>query len=436
MTMLRAVLLSLAFVATMAVAATPRPSSAQSLAERISRAPDGVVRISYPARPGVCGDGEGIVIRDAQGDGNFTIYREWNGISTGGDGREADCEQGPVHVNLSVESGRVTGLRAYVGEGRAGGSSVGTDLGMVPAEEAARYLLSLAESAPEEVGEDAVLPAVLARDVDIGDDLLRIGRADDVPVDTREQAVFWVGQLGGREAVRGLQRLVADASVDDRVREHGIFALSQTGEDEDADYLRDLYGRLRGDELKEKAIFAVSQTRGGESRRWLLGIAEDGGEPDGLREKAIFWASQTGASLDELDALYSRLDERDLKEQLIFGYAQRKEAPATDRLLRIARQEPDGELREKAVFWLGQAAGREVTGELRGLVEDDGIDTEVREQAVFALSQRPRDEGVPALIEIARNSRSAELRKKALFWLGQSGDPRALDLFEEILRQR
>ena len=63
-----------------------------------------------------------------------------------------------------------------------------------------------------------------------------------------------------------------------------------------------------------------------------------------------------------------------------------------------------------------------------------GEDIEIRKQAVFALSQRPTEEGVPALIRIARTNRHAELRKTALFWLGQSEDPRALTLFEEILR--
>ena len=53
---------------------------------------------------------------------------------------------------------------------------------------------------------------------------------------------------------------------------------------------------------------------------------------------------------------------------------------------------------------------------------------------MFALSQRPAEEGVPALIRIARTHRHPELRKQALFWLGQSEDPRALSLFEEILR--
>ena len=75
------------------------------------------------------------------------------------------------------------------------------------------------------------------------------------------------------------------------------------------------------------------------------------------------------------------------------------------------------------------------TQSLDTLARDSGVDREVRESAIFALSQRPRDEGVPALIHIVRTSRDSELRKKALFWLGQSRDPRAIDLFEELLKK-
>jgi HEAT repeat protein len=52
------------------------------------------------------------------------------------------------------------------------------------------------------------------------------------------------------------------------------------------------------------------------------------------------------------------------------------------------------------------------------------------------LSQLRREEGVPILIRIARTHASPSVRKKALFWLGQSGDPRAIALFEEILTER
>ena len=48
---------------------------------------------------------------------------------------------------------------------------------------------------------------------------------------------------------------------------------------------------------------------------------------------------------------------------------------------------------------------------------------EVRKQAVFALSQRPADEGVPALIRIARSNPHAELRKTGALLAGPERGP-------------
>jgi len=45
----------------------------------------------------------------------------------------------------------------------------------------------------------------------------------------------------------------------------------------------------------------------------------------------------------------------------------------------------------------------------------------------------PKDEGVPLLIGLARTNRNPQVRKQAMFWLGQSKDPRALAFFEEVL---
>jgi HEAT repeat protein len=92
------------------------------------------------------------------------------------------------------------------------------------------------------------------------------------------------------------------------------------------------------------------------------------------------------------------------------------------------------ERRRSAVFWLGQAAGAAVDGALDSIAGDTGTDREVRKQAVFVLSQRSSEEAIPALLRVARMSPDPELRRTALFWLGQSNDPRAIDLFEEILR--
>jgi HEAT repeat protein len=57
----------------------------------------------------------------------------------------------------------------------------------------------------------------------------------------------------------------------------------------------------------------------------------------------------------------------------------------------------------------------------------------VKKRAVFALSQLPKDEGIPLLIKVAKTNQNAAVRKQAMFWLGQSKDQRALDFFAEIL---
>jgi len=62
-----------------------------------------------------------------------------------------------------------------------------------------------------------------------------------------------------------------------------------------------------------------------------------------------------------------------------------------------------------------------------------GADTEVQKQAVFALSQRPKDEAVPILMKIAKTHANPEVRKMAIFWLGQIDDDRVLPFFKEIL---
>lgn len=102
-------------------------------------------------------------------------------------------------------------------------------------------------------------------------------------------------------------------------------------------------------------------------------------------------------------------------------------------LLDIARDRGiPTDIREDATFWLGQMAGHAVAGDLEDLTGDEAVDLEVREAAVFALSELDGDEGIEALLRIARRG-DPRIREKAMFWLADSGDPRALALFEEIL---
>jgi len=106
-------------------------------------------------------------------------------------------------------------------------------------------------------------------------------------------------------------------------------------------------------------------------------------------------------------------------------------------LLELARdRQLDDEVRESAIFWLGVQAGQKVSHDLEAIVDDDSEEMEIREHAVFALSQALEDdheEAVDTLGRIATENPHTQLRQTALFWLAQHDDPAVLDLFESIL---
>jgi len=111
-------------------------------------------------------------------------------------------------------------------------------------------------------------------------------------------------------------------------------------------------------------------------------------------------------------------------------------------LLRIAKADTRGGRRRghDVIFWLAQYAAARLAGSddpfaARGL-RDESDEEDVKEHAVFALSQLHNGEGVEPLMQVARTNKDQRVRAKAMFWLGESGDPRALDLFEQVLTGR
>lgn len=132
-----------------------------------------------------------------------------------------------------------------------------------------------------------------------------------------------------------------------------------------------------------------------------------------------------------LDFLLANIDGN---ERLVHAIATHEHPRVVPELSKLARHHERTKVRREAIFWLGQRAGDKAAGELRRAVDEDPEDA-VREHAVFAISQLPREKSVPLLIDLVKHKRAA-VRKKAIFWLAQTGDPRALEAIEEILGVR
>jgi hypothetical protein len=217
------------------------------------------------------------------------------------------------------------------------------------------------------------------------------------------------------------------ADVPGRVTDLGMVTA-----EEGVEYLLSLapvVGAAHGDD----PIIAVGLADGVDPSAGLIELAANRRAMKPVRMTAISWAAESGASVDQLRTLYDRLREPDLREQILFGFSRIDDDASTRELIRVARSDDASRLRSRAVYWLGQRAGASIAGKLGDIVSAMNADRAAREEEIIQIARRPRDEAVPSLIEIARTNPDPHLRERAIFWLGELGDPRAVDLFESIL---
>lgn len=230
-------------------------AAAQSLAQRVAAAGDGHVQLRFASRPGVCGDGRGMI------SGGAHSYLRGNRSTDDEATWRRFCAPGPVRVVVWTVRGAPDRVRVSIG-GNDTGATV-HDLGTVSAPEAAAYLLDVARNASGRVSDDAVLAAVLADSATPWPGLLTLAR-DARTHDTRQTAAFWLG-------------MAAAASVNGG---------SLFGDDDRPDETTD-------EELRGQAIFALSQQPHDESVPALIRVARGNTDPV-LRGKALFWLSQSG----------------------------------------------------------------------------------------------------------------------------------------------
>lgn len=172
---------------------------------------------------------------------------------------------------------------------------------------------------------------------------------------------------------------------------------------------------LTGDQptkLKQRALFVLAQSGSDRAFEIVAEAARNGAEPD-LQSKAIKYLGIHGSSrnIDLLADLYTELSNRDAKKAILHGFMVAEEK---ERLLALAREEQDPELRGQAIHWLGVMDSEE---ELWQLYQNESSQ-ELKKKILHALFI---GDGSEHLAEVARDrSQPEDLRKQAIHWLGVS----------------
>lgn len=245
--------------------------------------------------------------------------------------------------------------------------------------------------------------------------------------------VYWLGR-GGNEESLNLLRGLAESKQSGDVVENATVAIALHDDPRVSGVLKTLVRSSTNQDARRSAVHWLGLT--GVETSFLADLVRSEGEDEEVRRAAghALGISSDPAALGVLTGLYGTVADRELRRNLIHSISiNSNEDPAVDFLIKLAKTEADREARNQALFWLGHKAGEKSLGVLKETVEKEDADTEVQTHAVFVISRRPVDEAVPLLMKIARTHQKGEVRKQAIFWLGQTGDARALAFFEELL---
>ena len=217
-----------------------------------------------------------------------------------------------------------------------------------------------------------------------------------------------------RALVVEIRGAVGGGSVDDE--ELKIMALNALMHSDADDALPILEEFLAGDHpmrLKGRALFVLAQIGSGRAYEVLAETARNDSEPE-LQRRAIRYLGvhHSEQSLDLLVALYASLNNVEARRMILQSFMIVGEK---DRLLELARDEPNDDLRGRAIRLLGTM---DASSELEELYESEDSE-EVRKKILQAFMVSGDD---AHLLSVARNaSESEELRMAAIQLLGAQG---------------
>jgi len=402
-------------------------ASAQTLANRVASASDRSVQFTYKARPGVCGDGRTYI---STGPGNFYGYNSSEGTEQCQPGPVrvvldlADRNVVALRTYVGVPSTGVDASVSNLGnvspaeaadfllgvagraDGRVGRDAIFAAL-LGDSVDISSRLLAIGRDAnrPLETRRAALagLARADSRQLDaIGSALVQVATNESDVQGAREEALRVLSRLDHGAGIQPLIRLantnttswigresmrVLASSGDPRARDflratvqrtdlpddllaaaiRGLGRNYVTGQD--ATLLRSLYPRLTGERARDAVLASIADLGGADNVQWLTGVVRNEQLPSDSRRRALAYLSRAGAPTPTLVALYDPLTDSQLRGELISIYSRAGDKSATDKLVWIARNEQNIQLKRRAINALSRNSDPAIRQVLQDIVE-------------------------------------------------------------------
>ena len=401
-------------------------ASAQTLASRVASASDRSVQFTYKARPGVCGDGRTYI---STGPGNFYGYysgdraeqcqagpvrvvldlagrnvialRTYVGTpTTGVDGGVSNLGTVSPAEAADFLLGVASGADGRVGRDAIFAALLGDSV------DVSSRLLTIARDGnrPLETRRAALagLARTDARDLDaIGSAVVQIATNESDVQGAREEALRVLSRLDHGAGIAPLIRLantnttswigresmrVLASSGDPRARDflratvqrtdlpddmlaaaiRGLGRNYVTGQD--ATLLRSLYPKLTGERARDAVLASIADLGGADNVQWLTSVVRNEQLPSDSRRRALSYLSRAGVPTPTLVSLYDPLNDTQLRGELISLYSRAGDKAATDKLVWIARNEQNYQLKRRAINALSRNSDPAIRQALQDIV--------------------------------------------------------------------
>jgi HEAT repeat protein len=415
---------------------------------------------TFDVRSGVAVDP---AIRDFNGSintmGDTTVF-----VGTDANGVTVETRNLAIFLLRDPASNQITRMEVYNLERKREYSGYPVYwLGRANNEESINYLRAIAAATPlDMLSERAVLGIALHDDVRVAGMLKNFVNSPNQRI--RSSAIYWLGQVGGEQTF--LAGLVRNETEDIKLRRAAAHAIGQSRDRGAIATLQDLYRDVKEVEVRRSVISAAGNSIDEQPAfTFLLGVARQ--DPDwesrrvAVRQLGRFHRED---AVEELMKIYTNDANVEIKRAALRSLAETKTPRAQARLLEAARTETNPELRKTAIRTLGERgeaavddllklynsesapevkravlqslseiAGKRSFDFLSATAQSTDANVEVQVQAVRAIGQRRAEESVPLLIKIAKTHPNQMVRKQAIRSLGETGDPRAVEFFREVL---
>ena len=342
--------------------------------------------------------------------------------------------------------------------------------------------IALDETQPRQMRESAFYMLREFKDQDVASVYLQVIRGDS-EAKVKQNALYWMGQSGrdgGEKVFTLLKEIAQDTKQDREIRESAIYSLRQVNRSDVANVLIQIartdpdrkirqtalywigqsarsdkeaafqilkefaLDQKQDREIRESAIYSLKEIKGEESLDLFIQLAKS--DPDEkIRTTALYWIGQSRNRDPEKvfriykDFLQDKSQSPKVREAVIYSLSQLRHDGVVDLLIQTAKNEPEERIQSSAIYYIGQLGkkGSKSIETLVTLFEGMPKDrSKPLENILYAIASVGGDQSVEFLGKVAKTHENYDVRRQAVYYLGNIGGEKARAVLYDILKSK